>query len=232
MYFLSADYMVFTSENKAVKTKAMDARRKDLQKKLLYLHKCMYDEVQKLGLGCHENEQFITTRITPSPKTGQYNTWLLVRYGKTATELAPFKDIKECGFTKHACLQFGLFEGKGFCIDLFLGRKDGFDRLKIDKTIRKNRAVIEAEIEKLKGYGLQWEITGCEPFVIDTMPASEFCNWLLANDSKGEESFLTIPYGILDENLTTKQIAVEILSKLRLLLPLYNALTQRRTSGH
>lgn len=227
MYFTSADYLLFTAENAAVKSTGMQKKRQELQGKLLAMHERIYPDVQKMGLGCHPDAKSITTSINPDKSTGLFPAWILVRYGKTAEELAPFQDIKELGFIKHACLQFGLFEGKGFCIELYLGGKDGFDRQRLRRAVVKNRKVIESEIEMLRGYKMQWEITGCEPYRIDE-EIGGFCDWLLANDARGGESFLTLPYGILDESLTPQQIALEILRKIRLLLPLYNALTLRK----
>ena len=229
MYFTDADYLIFTEENMQKKDNALHSERKRLQNKMLKLHERIYDEVVKLGLNCHENKRNITTRIEPNKYNGRFNTWLLVRYGKTPEEVALYKELGY-GFTKHACIQYGIFDRKGFEVSLFLGRKEDYDRLQISKMITKNRTAIESELEKIKGYGMEWVITGCNSFEIDQRDVSEFCDWLLTNDKFGEESFLSYTYKADDKRLSEENIAEEVLSKVKLLKDLYNAMVQRRVS--
>lgn len=231
LYFTEQDYQIFTAANAAVKNPDMKQQREKLQNKMLRLHKMIYPRVQLLGLACHENTKHITSLITPDKHTGQFHTWLLVRYGKTPKEISPYKEF-DMGFTKHACLQFGLSEDAGFSMHLFLGRRDGWDRQKVQEKkyrfIVQNRDRITAELEKLKGYGMCWEITGQEAFALDEQDAAAFCDWFIEHDGKGEESFLRISYDMNDARISTDQIHLEILRKLHLLLPLYNLLTQRK----
>ena len=226
MYFTNVDYMIFTEENSANKSTAMIKERKRLQNKMLKLHEMIYGDVVKLGLSCHENKNHITTKIEPNRFNGKINSWLLVRYGKKPEEIAPYKEF-DYGFTKHACIQYGLFDRKGFEISLFLGRKGDYDRLQICKTIAKNRTAIESELKKIKGYGMKWVIGGFE-FEIDNNDTAEFCDWLIAHDKDGMESFLSYTYKIDDERLSEENIAKEVLSKITLLNGLYNAMVQRR----
>lgn len=225
MYFTNEDYAIFTAENAVNKSREMSQKRRALQQKLLNLHNRIYPEVVKLRLSCHEREQNITSNIGPN-EHGHINSWLIVRYGKTPDEIAGYKEIG-FGFTKHACIQYGLFDGRKLEISLFLGRKGGWDREKIKDVIDKNRAAIESEIAKLKGYGMKWEITGCEPFEIDNNDPSDFCDWLIKHNAAGEESFLSYVYDINDERLSEENIADEVLSKITLLNGLYNAMVQR-----
>lgn len=227
MYFTNEDYTIFTEENSADRSKAMIEERKRLQNKMLKLHEMIYSEVVNLGLSCHENKNHITTKIEPNRFNGKINSWLLVRYGKTPEEIAPYKEF-DYGFTKHACIQYGLFDGKGFEISLFLGRTSDYDRLQLSKTIEKNRASIESELKKIKGYGMKWIISECATFEIDNNDVAEFCDWLLVHDKDGMESFLSYTYKIDDERLLEENIAKEVLGKITLLNGLYNAMVQRR----
>lgn len=226
MYFTNDDYTIFTEENSGNKSTAMIKERKRLQNKMLKLHEMIYGDVVKLGLSCHENKNHITTKIEPNRFNGKVNSWLLVRYGKTPKEIAPYKEF-DYGFTKHACIQYGLFDKKGFEISLFLGRKGDYDRLQLSKIISKNRTVIESELKKLKGYEMKWVISGCE-FEIDNNDVTEFCDWLIARDKDGIESFLSYTYKMDDERLSEENIAKEVLGKITLLNGLYNAMVQRR----
>lgn len=227
MYFTNDDYTIFTEENSANRSKAMIEERKRLQNKMLKLHEMIYSEVVNLGLSCHENKNHITTKIEPNRFNGKINSWLLVRYGKTPEEIAPYKEF-DYGFTKHACIQYGLFDGKGFEISLFLGRMRDYDRLQLSKTIEKNRASIESELKKIKGYGMKWIISECATFEIDNNDVAEFCDWLIAHDKDGMESFLSYTYKIDDERLLEENIAKEVLGKITLLNGLYNVMVQRR----
>lgn len=226
MYFTNDDYTIFTEENSSNKSTAMIKERKRLQNKMLKLHEMIYSEVIKLGLSCHENKNHITTKIEPNRFNGKINSWLLVRYGKTPEEIAPYKEF-DYGFTKHACIQYGLFDKKGFEISLFLGRKGDYDRLQLSKIISKNRIVIESELKKLKGYEMKWVISGCE-FEIDNNDVTEFCDWLIDHDKDGIESFLSYTYKMNDERLSEENIEKEVLGKITLLNGLYNAMVQRR----
>lgn len=227
MYFTNDDYTIFTEKNSANRSKAMIEERKRLQNKMLKLHEMIYSEVVKLGLSCHENKNHITTKIEPNRFNGKINSWLLVRYGKTPEEIAPYKEF-DYGFTKHACIQYGLFDERGFEISLFLGRTMDYDRLQLSKTIEKNRASIESELKKIKGYGMKWIISECATFEIDNNDVAEFCDWLIAHDKDGMESFLSYTYKIDDERLLGENIAKEVLGKITLLNGLYNAMVQRR----
>lgn len=226
MYFTNDDYMVFTEENATNLSNEMINKRKNIQNKLLNLHEKIYDNVVKMGLRCHENRNHITTSIYPDRFSGKINPWLFIRYGKTPEEIAQYKEYGY-GFKKHACIQFGLFENKGFEISLFLGRKDDYDRLWLAENIKRRTLTIETELKKIKGYGMKWEITGCEPFEIDCNDTNEFCNWLITNNKNGEESFLSYTYKIDDNRLSDENIANEILSKITLLNGLYNAMVHR-----
>lgn len=220
MYFTNDDYQVFTEKNSAVKTSEMIQKRKALKNKMLKLHEKIYPEIEKIGLGCHDNSNNITSKIEPSKYNGKINNWLLVRYGKTANELEPY-----FGFTKHACIQFGIFENKGFVIELFLGRCDGFDFGKINRVKNED---IESEIAKLQGYGMKWEISGVGIFDIDEHTPEEFSKWLKENNENGTESFLSLSYKIDDERISDDNICEEIISKVKLFLPLYNVLANRK----
>lgn len=227
MYFLDADYEIFTQANSNVKTAALDKKRKAVQSKLLKIHEAVYPRLQLLGIACHSDKRYITSDIKPNRFNGTFNSWLFVRYGRTKEEMENFKAIG-IGFTELACIQYGLFEGKDFCIELFLGAKNGYDRQLLPKAMRRNRAAIEAEIEKLRGFGMKWEITGCEPFLLDEAEPSAFCDWLLANNNCEGESFLTLHYDREDPLISEQKLASEVFGKVRRLVPLYNLLTQRK----
>ncbi len=109
---------------------------------------------------------------------------------------------------------------------IFLGRKDGFDRGRIKKTIERHRNDIQKALMELKGYGMTWEISG-NIFNIDDN-SSDFCDWLLKFDKEGDESFLSMTYGKTDERISEENICAEIISKVKLILPLYNIFTWRK----
>ena len=74
---------------------------------------------------------------------------------------------------------------------------------------------------------MKWVISGCE-FEIDNNDVTEFCDWLIAHDKDGMESFLSYTYKMDDERLSEENIAKEVLGKITLLNGLYNAMVQRR----
>ncbi len=227
MYFLDADYEVFTQANSSVKSTALDKKRKAVQSKLLKVHEAVYPRLQLLGIDCHSAKQHITSDITPNRFNGTFNSWIFVRYGRTPEEMEQFKAIG-IGFPELADIQYGLFEGRDFCIQLFLGSQKGYDRQRLPMTMRRNRAAIEAAVGELRGYGMQWEITGLEPFSIDDAEPSAFCDWLLANNNCEGESFLTLHYDREDPLISEQKLASEVFGKVRRLVPLYNLLTQRK----
>jgi len=226
MYFNDADYEVFTQENEFNKNRDIIQKRITLQNKILQLHKSIYPKIQKLGLSTHENQKHITSIITPDKFRGQIHNWILVRYGKTPQEVEPYKAV-DYGFTKHACLQFGLFEGADFEISLFLGRKDGFDRLNLKKMVDQNSNKIKECISMMKGYGIVWYV-GDNYFEFDTDNPDTFCNWLVDNNSCEFESYMSIVYDRNDERISSfEKISNEIVSKMTMLNTLYNLLVKR-----
>ncbi len=226
MYFSDEDYTIFTKANALKKDSALQNKRKALQNKMIRLHEMIYHDVQALGLDCHDSKANITSSITPDRHRGDYHTWILVRYGKLIDEYDFLKP--EFGFTKHSNIQFVVDE-KGFEVQLFLGNDKYYDFLNIRKAVAEYRDIIEEEIKKL--YDLGW--TWCfydepEPFKYDISADGSFCDWLLRNINRGGDAYITYSYGKHDERLSENNIAGTVLSDIKLLVRLYNALTRRK----
>lgn len=221
LYFTNSDYQILTTVNATIMTPEMVARRKALRDKLTDLHQRIYPDVQKLGLRCHKDPRYLTSALIDR-FTGRANTWLLIRYNNTPVGFDAF-----AVFTQFADIQFVMSEAKGFSVELFLGRKNDPDRFEAIKRLYMDKAQITEAIAALRGHGLQWIISGTAPFDLDTREPSEFCEWFAANDKLGEESYLCGSYAKEDERISVQNIEQELLSKIRLLMPLYRILTHR-----
>lgn len=110
---------------------------------------------------------------------------------------------------------------------------NAIDRDYVQSKMNKLKPNIEVELEKLKGYGMKWQIyneysDSWETFDIDKQNVDEFCPFLRQHDLDGCESYLEVFYPANDERIKTKEkICREVLEYIRLLIPLYNAMVWR-----
>ena len=239
-YFDFADYETFFVRNKTRDDADIRERRKIVQDKMLEIHDIIYPQIKKLGLDCHWNPKHISSMIRPCEYNRGRVGWLGIRYGKSKKEVdvvnqwldANEKDeIK--GFQKHGCLQFCIIPD-GFEINFFLAvRHDAIDRAHVQEKMNQLKPLIKKEIQKLKGYGMVWEIYNEETddyyvFQIDDEDANEFCNFLQKYDKDGCTSYLKLYYTVDDDALVDiKSICKEIITYFKKLIPLYNAMVWR-----
>ena len=213
-------------------------RRKTVQDKILEINSNIYEQVKKLKIYHHWRKSNITSLIT----LNQYNfyrvAWMGVRYGKSKEQIDELnygagKGDDIFGFQKHACLQYCI-ASNGFEVNLFHAVKNGaVDRGYLDKNLEKLAPKIIEEVEKLKGEGCYWTITGDgldepEYFYFDDEDGESFINYYKKYDKEGRESFLSYYLEPDDEVLEDiDSISEFILEKFEKLLPLYNLLSLR-----
>lgn len=249
-YFNYSDYETFFIRNCKESNSSINKRREIVQKKMLAIHRKIYPHIKNLEIFCHKRAENITSLIVPSKYNNFTVAWLGVRYGKSSQEIDELnfatnsKNNDEIyGFQKHACLQYCI-QSDGFEINLFFAVKhDAVDRsdllgiangkCKLDKL--KNK--ITKEIAKLRGNGMEWVISDNEEYAheeddifnIDNRDPNEFCDFLKRNDKDGRISYLRKYYVPNDERLKTiDTIGSEVISQIRLLLPLYNTMVWRQ----
>lgn len=217
MYFNNMDFEVFTTQN--ANTPILNERKR-VHNKLMLIHESVYPQVKYLDLHHHDRKANIASSYQRQYPPYDYYPWHFIRYGKK-DELLKLK------FYEQAVLQFGIFEGKDFCVGIHLGDKENsWARLKLKEYDDRKWNLIKSEIEKLKGNNLKWEILDVGEFYLDDNSSENFCKWLLDNDSKGSESFIDFSYDRDNELISTpEKIKCEIVRKIQLLSPLYNAFT-------
>lgn len=239
-YFNFEDYEVFFERNAKRSDSDIMERRANVRKKMLDIHSKVYPQIKQLGVNCHWNEKNITSMICPCEFNKGRVGWIGVRYGKLKKEIDVVNqslgqnekdEIK--GFQKHGCMQFCIVPN-GFEINLFLAVKhDAIDRSYLQGNLDKLKTQIETEINKLRGYGMLWEIQNESAgeryiFELDKQNPNEFCNYLKKYDSDGCESYLKIFYDVNDERIKTKEsIAEEVITFMQILNPLYNKMVWR-----
>jgi HKD family nuclease len=239
-YFTFEDYETFFDRNRQENGSDIRAKRKKVQRKMLDIHELIYPQIKRLGIDRHKSDKHITSLIDPHPVNYNSVGWLAVRYGKTPKEVDILKstgdvDYDGYGFQKHGCLQFSIY-AEGFDINLFLAvRNDAVDRDHLTNNLSKLRSKIENEIETLQEQesGLVWIIWDTEndtpiTFDFDEEEASAFCDFFVANDRPGRESYMQKYYSPDDPILLSKEsIGEEVLRVVKLLLPLYNTIVWR-----
>ena len=238
-FFTYRDYEAFFIRNQRRSDIEIDKRRKDIQSKMLLLHKKIYPEARKLGVECHWNPDHITSMTRPCEFNKFKVAWMGVRYGKKKKEIDLLNQCLEQrdrdeikGFQKHGCLQFCIVPG-GFEVNLFLAvRHDAVDRMHIKDRMPQLRQSITEEIRKLQGHHMTWEICNeglseYDSFDIDNEEPEDFCDFL-KKDHDGCESYLRLFFEADDEILKTSDtIADAVVYYFELLAPLYNAMVWR-----
>lgn len=239
-YFNFTDYETFFPRNEIRNDIEIKNRRKKVQEKILNIHEALYPLIQKLNINSHWNPQHITSVIYPCEYNKGRVNWLGVRYGKTKSEIdvlnmhLDHNDKDEVrGFQKHGCLQYCIVP-EGIEINLFLAVKhDAIDRAHIQDNMKKLQPKIEVELQKLKGYGMKWQIYNeyddeWNTFDIDNQNANEFCGFLRKYDIDGSRSCLVILYDADDERIKTKDnLCKEIIRNFNLIISLYNVMVWR-----
>lgn len=92
---------------------------------------------------------------------------------------------------------------------------------------------ITKEISKLQGYEMTWEIYNeaadeYYSFDVDNDDPEDFCEFLLKYDRDGCESYLRIFYPADDDALyDIESISYEIITYIKMLMPLYNTMVWR-----
>lgn len=236
-YFQFHDYEILFLRNQELSDAYTMGRRKDLQDKILNIHKKVNNDMKKIGLHCHWNQNHITTQITPSRYNKGKVSWLGVRYGKNEFEVKALnynatKD-ETLGFQKHACIQFSI-GSEEFSIGLFHAvPHDAIDRSYLHKRLENSafQQKIIWEIDCLKGYEFIWYIHNngnYHTFDLDKESASDFIKFYRTHDRDGVESFLSYNVSPDDEQIRTiDSINKLVLERIKLLLPLYNLLAYR-----
>jgi len=237
-YFTFEDYETFFVRNQKLNNKEITEKRRRVQEKMLKIHSRIYPQIKKLGISCHKREDNITSLINPCVYNHHTVAWNGVRYGKTPAEIDAFnfgsnKDDEIYGFQKHGCLQYCLVNS-GFELNLFLAVKhDAWDRYHMHERLNALRPNIEEEIEKLQGYGMEWVVWDDElpePFTFDfdTESPQSFCDFFKKYDRDGRTSCLCLYYEPDNEILEDFDfICEEVVEKIELLVPLYNAMVNR-----
>ncbi|MFX3637060.1 MAG: phospholipase D family protein [Candidatus Pristimantibacillus sp.] len=236
-FFQFEDYEAFFYRNEQRKDKGMMQQRTNVREKMLEIHEAIYNDIQALNLHCHRRKGNITSLIIPSDYNKKRVGWLGVRYGKSPKELDTLnsgaeKD-EELGFQKHACLQFSITK-RGFEINLFHAvPKDAFDRNHVHGKFENKEFLsrINDEIRKLKGNNLVWYIYEDDipiTFEIDNEDDDKFIEFYKNHDLSGRESFLS--YSLEPDDPRIKNlfsIAILVKDKIKLMLPLYKAMSLR-----
>jgi len=236
-YFQFDDYETFFPRNSTLNHSEIRGKRKSVQEKMLAIHKAIYPHIEKLDISCHKREENITSMIIPCVYNQFDVGWNGVRYGKTPKEIDALNfagdkdDLYQ--FQKHGCIQYCI-TGYGFEVNLFLAVKnDAVDRYHMHEQLKKLKPSIENELVRLSGHELRWVInddTNAEEYIfeVDERNANEFCDYFKEYDRDGCESFLLQYYEPDDERISSfESICSEIVEKVELLLPLYNAIVYR-----
>lgn len=227
-YFNFADYEVLFSRNSTANNSEISTRRKKLKGKLLEINKAVEQRIKALNLYVHWNKNKITSLDYPSIYNKNVVNWMGIRYGKRKEEVCFGGGVKEEyeSFTKHACLQYVLYTN-GFEIDLFFAVPDNaFDRQYLKENLNKISADINKQAEKMRGYGLEWRISGCKNFNFDT--DDDLAAYLKENDCDGKFSSLNMHFEPDDCRIKSLQdICNEVLKGFELLKPLYDLIAWR-----
>lgn len=228
-YFKFADYETFFSRNSNLNTPEIMEKRKTVQSKLLAINDIIEDDVKALNLHVHWDRKNNLTSLTfPCGYNNYCVDWMGVRYGKRVDEVRFGGGYKESSdsFTKHACLQFNVYPS-GFEIVLFFAvRNEAWDRQNLKDILRKTADDINKQAQKMKGYGLVWQISECPSFNFDT--DNDLAAYLKENDRDGRFSSLNMHFEPDDPRIkTVPDICKEILEGFKLLKPLYDLIVWR-----
>lgn len=246
-YFQYEDYELLFPRNQQRKDSNINKQREQLQAKMMRIHHNIYLSKVKpqLGLQCHKRTQNITSLIVPCDFNKNRVGWIGVRYGKSPAEVDYLNDgagnkNDQFAFQKHACLQFSITQS-GFEVNLFHAVANGaFDRKYVHEKLIKEPAykgqLVDA-IQQLQGEGFVWQIYDSNTdqffnFNVDERNSNEFIKFYTEHDQEGRESFLSYVFEPdRDEIKTIRAIEDSVLSKMKLLLPLYKLMALRIAGG-
>jgi HKD family nuclease len=252
-YFTYEDYETLFNRNAVLNGAEIKERRKEVQDKLIRLHKRLKKSLNGLDLHEHWKTKNITSSIDPNPFNHNKVSWIGVRYGKTEKEVKQLNEFLSTsrgsysssqddymGFQKHSCIQFSLVKN-GYEIILFHAvASDAIDRGTFHDIIdTQNQAKLDKIVEEvalLKGKGFTWYITDAKndktiaSFSFDEQEAKDFIEFYQKYDRTGYESFCSYympPNHRYLQDQTT--LAKFTLQKIKQLLPLYQLISFRNT---
>lgn len=227
-YFSFADYETFFPRNSQSNSDAVVAQRKIVQTKLLSIHAIIEAQVNEMNLYAHWDKSNTTSLTYPSPFNLYKVDWLGLRYGKHKSEVKLGGGIKEPyeSFTKHACLQFDVYEN-GLEIALFFAvRDEAWDRQQLKGNIYTISDKINEQAKAMRGHGFVWKIDDSPSFDFDT--ADDLAGYLKQYDRDGKCSLLTMHFEPNDPRIKTlPNIRREVLAGFKLLKPLYDIIVWR-----
>lgn len=227
-YFSFHDYEVFFSRNVSDNSSRLVMQRKVVQEKLLKIHSIIERRINALNLYAHWDKSNITSLTYPCLYNKNRVDWMGIRYGKSRKEIVLGGGVKESyeSFTKHACLQYDVYPN-GFEIVLFFAvPSDAVDRSYLAENIDMIADRINQTASKMKGYGLQWNISGCPSFNFDE--ETDLASYLKRYDLDGRYSSLNKHYEPNSPKIKTlDSICEEIKTVFNIYRPLYDVLVWR-----
>lgn len=247
-YFTDEDYDIFASELQQERNKDLEHKRKEVQKKLLDLNDEILKEIRNSGLELynHAKPKNITSLIFPCMYNKGKVTWIGVRYGKHPVDIKELNKFlgktetdTKLGFQKHACMQINVGYS-GVDIGIFLAVPYGaVDRWYLQEHLRDNDEdminKINAEIEKIKGYGFEWNIWNTELEDTDKSPEAiykfdventeDFISWFKRNDCDGCYSSMLVHFPRYSEKINKDNIVETTVNIFKQLYNLYKTIS-------
>lgn len=254
-YFTDDEYDIFAEKYQDQRTHYLEHARKDIQNKLLELNKEILKELPKRNIQVynHSNSKNITSLTFPCWWNKGKVNWLGVRYGKSPKAIKELNNLigrgyndPDYAFHKHACLQVNL-DYKGIDIGIFHAVPDGaIDRQYLHDLIDNNNtqllSAIQTEIDKLVGYGYEWNIwdTNIEKdklpdfggdndpektYIFDNENKQNFFAWYIKNDRPGCYSSMLAHFPRYDSRINKANLVNTILDIFEQLYPIYKLIS-------
>lgn len=256
LYFTDEEYDIFAEKYQNQRTQYTESIRKQVQEKLLSLNKEILKGIQSNGLELynHANPKNTTSLTFPCWYNKGKVNWLGVRYGKHPADIQDLNKI--CGsrnsddpkyaFQKHACMQVNVGYN-GVDIGIFHAVPNGaVDRFYLHDHIANNDIQllnkINAELEKIKGFGYEWNIwdTNLEGvdipdfggsndpekvYKFDNENVDNFVDWYIKNDREGCYSSMLVHFPRYDTRVNSDNIVDTVLDIFNQIYPLYKLLS-------
>ncbi len=228
-YFKYADYETFFLRNIRKNTSDLSAQRKVVKDKLMAIHNRVQEDINKLNLYAHKDKNKITSSTFPNQFNNFKVEWMGVRYGKKKEEIYFGDGFKESyeSFTKHACLQFNIYDN-GFELLLFFAvPNEAWDRNHLKNNLEQISDKINLQAQAMRGHGLVWHISDCPEFNFDT--DVDLAAYLKKYDCEGKYSYLARHFAPNNPKIKTIQdISNEVLKCFKLYKPLYDIIVWRK----
>ncbi len=228
-YFKYADYETFFLRNIRKNTSDLSAQRKVVKDKLMAIHNRVQEDINKLNLYAHWDKNKITSSTFPNQFNNFKVEWMGVRYGKKKEEIYFGDGFKESyeSFTKHACLQFNIYDN-GFELLLFFAvPNEAWDRNHLKNNLEQISDKINLQAQAMRGHGLVWHISDCPEFNFDT--DVDLAAYLKKYDCEGKYSYLARHFAPNNPKIKTIQdISNEVLKCFKLYKPLYDIIVWRK----